>query len=319
MEFSIISMLIAFGLAYLCYPKFIEYLESQNSQQQVSEYALDAFKNKKKTPTFGGLIFVVIPIIVSIVVNGFNFNSQLYLLLFVFGSYGLIGFIDDYKIVTEGKNDGLSAKAKMLMQLVLAIVFYFLYMLSGGDTTISIPFTTQSIDLGILYLPFIMFMFSGSSNAVNLTDGMDGLAAGTTIIAMIPLIFVSYQTNSPLLIGLLTILGGLVAFLFYNRKPAKIFMGDVGSLSLGAMLAAAAVLMKIEVLYAIIAGVFVIETLCVIIQKISWKTRKKRIFRYTPIHYSFTLSGWDESDVVNFFYAIGLVFMVIGLVLIALS
>lgn len=319
MEFSLISMLITLCLGYLCYPKFIEYLESRNTQQQVSEYALDAFKNKKKTPTFGGVLFVIIPIIVSIVINGFNFNSQLYLLLFVYGSYGLIGFIDDYKIVTEGKNDGLSPKAKMLMQLALAVVFYFLYMLSGGDTSISIPFTSKSINLGILYLPFIMFLFSGSSNAVNLTDGMDGLAGGTTIIALIPLIFVAYQTNSPLLIGLLSIMGALVAFLFYNKKPAKIFMGDVGSLSLGAMLASAAVLLKVEVIFAVIAGVFVIETLCVIIQKISWKTRKKRIFRYTPIHYSFTLSGWEESDVVNFFYAIGLVFMVIGLVLIAIS
>ena len=319
MEFSIISMLLSLGLAYISYPKFIAYLEAQNSQQQVSEYALDAFKNKKKTPTFGGVIFVIVPIVVALATNGFHYDSDLFLLLFVFGSYGLIGFIDDYKIVTEGKNDGLSPRSKMFMQLVLAVIFYIFYMMSGGDNSISIPFTTKSIDLGILYLPFIMFMFSGSSNAVNLTDGMDGLAGGTSIIALIPLIVVAYQTKNSLIIGLVSILGGLIAFLFYNRKPAKIFMGDVGSLSLGAMLAAASVLMDMEVLYAIIGGVFVIETLCVIIQKISWKTRKKRIFKYTPIHYSFTLSGWNEEDVVKLFYAVGLVFMVIGLVLIAIS
>lgn len=319
MEIVIITMILSFVVAALCYPKFIAYLEAKNSKQQVSEYALEAFKNKKKTPTFGGVIFVVVPILVAMIINGFNFNNNLYLLLFVYGSYGLIGFIDDYKIVTEGKNDGLSPRSKMLMQLALAVVFYILYRMSGGNNEIVIPFTRSSLDLGLLYLPFIMFMFSGSSNAVNLTDGMDGLAAGTTLIAMVPLIFVAYTSNSSILIGLVSIFASLAAFMVYNKKPAKIFMGDVGSLSLGAMLAAAAVLLKIEALYVIIGGVFVFETLCVIIQKISWKTRKKRIFKYTPIHYSFTLSGWNEEDVVKFFYAIGLVFMVMGLVLIALS
>lgn len=319
MERSLLAMILSCLVALLSYPKFIAYLEAKNSKQQVSEFALDAFKNKKKTPTFGGVVFVIVPILIALIVNGLNANPQLYLLLFVYGSYGLIGFIDDYKIVKEGKNDGLKPRTKMLMQLCLAVVFYFLYLEIGGNNSIHIPFINKSLDLGWLYLPFIMFMFSGSSNAVNLTDGMDGLAGGTTLISMIPIIYVAYESNNPIMIALLAIFGSLIAFLFFNKKPAQIFMGDVGSLSLGAMIAATAVLLKIEVLFVVIAGVFVIETLCVIIQKISWKTRKKRVFKYTPIHYSFTLSGWEESDVVKFFYAIGLVFMVMGLVLIALS
>lgn len=318
MEFAIVAMVLSFGLSMIIYPKFIETLEKNNTKQQVSEYALDAFKNKKKTPTFGGLVFVVAPIVVAILLNGIRFDSNLYLLLFVFGSYGLIGFIDDYKIVTEGKNDGLSPRSKMLMQLVLAVIFYIFYRLSGGTNTITIPFVKTPLDLGILYLPFIMFLFSGASNAVNLTDGMDGLAAGTTLIAMIPFIIVTLQKNNSISLGLFAIAGALVAFLYFNKKPAKIFMGDVGSLSLGAMLAATSVLLEMEVMLAVIGGVFVFETLCVIIQRTSWKLRKKRVFKYTPIHYSFTLSGWEEVDVVKFFYAIGLVCMVIGLVLIAL-
>lgn len=319
MEFSMIAMAISFGLSMLSYPKLISYLEANGSKQTVSEFALDAFKNKPKTPTFGGLIFVGIPIIVAVVFNGLHVDTNLYLLLFVYGSFGLIGFIDDYKIVKEGKNDGLSPKQKFLLQNVLALIFYVFYILNGGSNVLSIPFTTYHLDLGLFYLPLVMFMLVGASNAVNLTDGMDGLAGGTSIIALIPLIVLGWNASSSLLIALFSILGGLIAFLCFNKKPAKIFMGDVGSLSLGAMMAATAVIFKAELLFIIIGGVFVYETVCVIIQKISWKTRKKRVFRYTPIHYTFTLNGWDESNVVKFFYAIGLVCMVVSLVLIALS
>lgn len=319
METILISMIASFGIAMLVYPKFIAYLEASNSKQQVSEYALEAFKNKKKTPTFGGVVFVIVPIIVSLLLNFKNLNSSLMLLIFVYGAYGLIGFIDDYKIVKEGKNDGLTPRSKMLMQLVLAIAFYALYINAGGSNILHIPFANIQLDLGIFYLPFIMFMFSGASNAVNLTDGMDGLAGGTTVIAMIPLILVAYLENHGIFPLLICIVSALLAFLIFNRKPARIFMGDVGSLALGAMLAATAVLLEVELLFVVIGGVFVYETLCVIIQRISWKLRKKRVFKYTPIHYSFTLNGWDEKDVVKFFYALGLIFAVLGQILILFS
>ena len=319
MEFSMIAMVISFGLSMLSYPKLISYLEANGSKQTVSEFALDAFKNKPKTPTFGGLIFVAIPILVAVVFNGLHIDSNLYLILFVYGSFGLIGFIDDYKIVKEGKNDGLSPKQKFLLQNILALGFYVLYILNGGTNILTIPFTTIHLDLGLFYLPLVMLMLVGASNAVNLTDGMDGLAGGTTLIALVPLIVIGWNSSSSLLIALFAILGSLIAFLWFNKKPAKIFMGDVGSLSLGAMMAACAVIYKSELVFVVIAGVFVFETVCVIIQKISWKTRKKRVFRYTPIHYTFTLNGWEESNVVKFFYAIGLVCMVVSLVLIALS
>ncbi|QIK57336.1 phospho-N-acetylmuramoyl-pentapeptide-transferase [Erysipelothrix sp. HDW6A] len=320
MVIEILGLVGAFTLTFITYPKFIRYLESRDTQQQVSEYALEAFKNKKKTPTFGGLLFVVVPSLVMILLNGFKIDRSLFLLVFVFCIYALIGFIDDYKIVTEGKNDGLTPKTKMGFQLLFSLVFYGIYISTGGTNTLKIPFITQAIDLGYLYIPFIMFLFSGASNAVNLTDGMDGLAGGTMVIALIPFAYLAYDQNeSGVLLFILALIGGLLAFLMFNKKPAQIFMGDVGSLALGAALAGISVLLDAEMLLVVIGGVFVFETLCVIIQKISWKTRHKRVFKYTPIHYSFTLSGWKEADVVNLFYAIGLICMVLGFVLIALS
>lgn len=320
MVIALVGLVSSLVLTFLGYPYFIKYLDSKNTQQQVSEYALDAFKNKKKTPTFGGFLFVTIPSIVMILLNGLKVDRSLFLLVFAFCIYALIGFIDDYKIVTEGKNDGISAKTKMGFQLLFAVVFYGIYITTGGNNTIKIPFITQAIDLGYLYIPFIMFLFSGASNAVNLTDGMDGLAGGTMIIALIPFAYLAYSANEAgVLLFILSLIGGLLGFLIYNRKPAQIFMGDVGSLALGAALAGISVLLNAEMLLVVIGGVFVFETVCVIIQRISWKVRKKRVFKYTPIHYSFIISGWREADVVNLFYAIGLICMVLGFVLIALS
>ncbi|QIK70372.1 phospho-N-acetylmuramoyl-pentapeptide-transferase [Erysipelothrix sp. HDW6C] len=320
MEKAIFAMIASAVVGVFVYPKFIEFLESKGSKQEVNEFAPDAFKEKKKTVTFGGAVFVAVPIIVMVILNGFTLNRDLFLLIMVYGSYALIGFVDDYKIVTEGKNDGISAKTKMAAQLGLSVVFYAVYILTGGDNMLSIPFLKTPINLGIFYLPLVMFMLSGASNAVNLTDGMDGLAGGTSLIAFIPFAYYAYKVgNFGVLLFILAIIGGLIAFLFFNRKPARIFMGDVGSLALGAALAAVAIVLGKEVILVVVAGVFVFETLCVIIQKISWKLRKKRIFRFTPIHYSFTLNGWDEADVVNMFYGIGLVCMVIGFVLLSLS
>lgn len=315
MTTALFGFILSLGITLFLYPKFIETLSSSEIQQEVSEYALEEFKQKAKTPTFGGLIFVVVPIAVSLLLNGLNFSKDLILLIFVFASYGLIGLIDDYKIVKEGKNDGISPKVKLLSQLGLSLIFYFLYILYGGNTLLNLPFT-NGVDLGFLYIPFIMFLLSGTSNAVNLTDGMDGLAGGTVVIALIPFTWFAYQANRmEIVLLLLSVLASLLGFLVYNRKPAQIFMGDVGSLALGALLASVSVLLGKEILLAVIGFVFVFETVTVIMQRISWKLRKKRIFRYTPIHYSFTLAGWKEQDVVNMFYIAGIVCMLIGFAL----
>lgn len=316
---AIIGFITAFGVSMILYPRFITFFNESNIKQAVSEYALDEFKNKAKTATFGGLVFVSVSIFISLFINGFNFSKDLTLLIYLLFSYALIGFIDDYKIIKDGKNDGLKAKHKFLLQMLLAVIFFILFKLMGGSTVLEIPFTKISIDSIYIYLPLVLFLLTGTSNAVNLTDGMDGLAAGTFIISLIPFAWFAYKLERlEILLFIMTLMGALLAFLYYNKKPAKIFMGDVGSLPLGAFLAGLSILMKLEFFLAIFGFVFVFETITVIIQKISWKTRGKRVFRYTPIHYSFTLSGWKEQDVVNIFYIIGIIAMVVGLALSAL-
>ena len=158
MTLGIIGFVLSLGLSFFAYPRFIELLHNSDLKQQVSEYALDEFKDKKQTPTFGGLIFVLIPIVVSLVLNGIKFSQDLLMLIFVFASFALVGLVDDYKIVKEGKNDGISPAVKMGSQLVLALVFYFIYRYYGGNTIVSVPFIKDGIDIGFFYIPFLMLM-----------------------------------------------------------------------------------------------------------------------------------------------------------------
>lgn len=307
-----IAFVTTFILGFILYPRFIAFLKTSLAQQEVSEYALDEFKEKEKTVTFGGVLFVLLPIIVSFVLSIKSLNLKYISLIIVYLSYGLLGFIDDYKIIKEGKNDGLSAKTKLMVQFIIAAIFYALYLKMGGDNTLRIPIINASIDLGYFYFAFVVFMFMAYSNAVNLTDGMDGLASGTTIIALVPLLIMAVGVEPELALFLFAVLGALLAFLVYNYAPAKIFMGDVGSLALGALFAIASVYLKIEVLSIVIGGVFVYETVTVVIQQVVFKFTRKRVFKYTPIHYSFIISGWKEHRVVHFFWILAFLFALIG-------
>lgn len=309
---------LSFVLSFVLYPNFIQYLQNNNISQKPSEYALDEYKNKKPTVTFGGVLFVIVPLVITLLLSIFHPSPMVFLIMMVFLLYGLIGLVDDYLIIKMDNNDGLKASHKFLLQVALAIAFYYFYIKLGGNTKITIPFVNQAINIFYLYPILAVFMLSGASNAVNLTDGMDGLAAGTVIIALIPFAYFARNDHSLFLL-ILSLIGALFGFLVFNRKPAKIFMGDVGSLPLGALLAMVAIVLDKEFLLAIVGGVFVFETLTVVIQRVSVKLRGKRVFKYTPIHYSFTLSGWKEKDVVMFFYALGLTFALIGLGLSALS
>lgn len=320
MLIGILGFGLSFALAVVLYPKFIAYLQANDISQKPSEYALDEYKNKKPTVTFGGLLFVLIPVLVVLVLSLLMPSAMTFLVLIIFLAYGMIGLVDDYLIIKKANNDGLKASHKMLLQVVLAIIFYFGYLQLGGNTKLQIPFVESGFDIAFLYPILVVFMMSGASNAVNLTDGMDGLASGTVLISLIPFVYFAYLAgNNSLLLLILSLMGALLGFLVFNRKPAQIFMGDVGSLPLGALLAMIAIVLNKEILLAIIGGVFVFETVTVVIQQLSVKLRGKRVFRYTPIHYSFTLNGWKEKDVVMFFYALGLTFMLIGLGLSALS
>lgn len=315
MEMLILAAIAALGMTLYLYPLFIENLNSMNVKQAVNEFALDAFKDKKQTPTFGGVIFVLIPVIVVIVFRFFNFSNALILLVLLYAGHGILGFIDDYKIVREGRNDGISPKVKFLGQVGIASLFYGLYLLFGGSNTLLIPIWNITVELGWLYGLLVIFMIVGTSNAVNLTDGMDGLATGTVLIALTPYAYFAFTDGQmDILLMIICVFASLLGFLYFNKKPARIFMGDVGSLALGAFLAGVAVLLNREILLVLTGIVFVWETITVIIQRVSWKIRKKRVFKYTPIHYSFTISGWQEQAVVSLFYVIGIIGMLLTFV-----
>lgn len=310
-----LSFLISLTLTLILYSRLIPRFKKLKMHQSISEYALKEFKEKEITPTLGGTVFVTVTTGVSLVLTKFDvFNFSYILVLLTFIGYSLIGFLDDYKIIRDGKNDGLSPKVKLLLQLVLAIIFTWVY-LNNAPGTLKVPFIDDPLNLGIFYSLLVIFMFVGSSNAVNLTDGMDGLSSGTSIIALIPFtIFAMQQSQLSLAIFFLSLLGSLLGYLYFNRKPAKIYMGDCGSLALGGMFAASALVLKKELLLIVIGGVFVIETLSVIIQITSVKLFKKRVFPYTPIHYSFTIKGIREEATVKLFYAVGIVFAILGVI-----
>ncbi len=305
---------LSFGLSLFLYPLFIKYLNKRQHQQIVSEYSLDSFKSKAKTPSFGGVLFVLIPVFSLLIIYPTSIsNTRILLVLLVYLAYGIIGFIDDYKIILERNNKGLSAKVKFFMQLILAIIFYLIFR-QELSSSISIPFIDISIDLNGVYALFVLFIFTGASNAVNLTDGMDGLAGGTSLIALFPFAVFAYLQNEVYILGfIIALMSSLLAYLWFNKHPAKIFMGDTGALALGAVLAAVALVLKQEFSFVFIMAVFIYETLCVIIQIGSVKLFKRRVFKYTPIHYSYTLSGWKETNVVYFFWFLGFVSMLIGL------
>jgi phospho-N-acetylmuramoyl-pentapeptide-transferase len=312
----ILALVLGFLAVYLVMPFYISYLKRMDTNQSVSEYSLKEFKEKQKTPTMGGVLFVLFPVVVmSILYPSSWLQPRTFLLYMAYLAYGAIGLWDDLKIVVEKKNDGLSASTKFAAQLILAVVFYLFYSRTASSQ-VAVPFTNLNLNLGWLYAVLVFFMFTGASNGVNITDGMDGLAGGTSLLAFIPFATIAYLRHEEVIFAfVLAIIGALIAYLRYNFHPAKIFMGDTGALALGGVMAALAFVMKLEFALLVIGGVFVFETLCVILQIGSVKLRKKRIFIYTPIHYAFTMSGWKERDVVLLFWFIGAVCAVLGILI----
>ncbi|AMC93176.1 phospho-N-acetylmuramoyl-pentapeptide-transferase [Erysipelothrix larvae] len=313
---AILGGISALIISVYAYPKYIKYLESRTIQQTVSEFAVDAFKEKKKTVTFGGALFVLIPTILSLIYAIVFKNVWILLMSGTYLLNGILGFVDDYKIVKEGKNDGLSEKQKLIFQVAVALAFYAGYVALGGANVVGIPFVNIQLNIGFVYPILVVFLIVGTANAVNFTDGMDGLAAGTSLIAMLPFMIIAFKhANYDIMFLLFCVFGSVLGFLLYNAHPANIFMGDVGSLPLGALFATTAIVLHQELLLALIGGVFVLEMLSVIIQQTYYKKTGKRLFKYTPIHYSFTLSGWKEVDVVHLFWGIGAVFAILSILI----
>lgn len=298
--------------------------------QVIREEGPVAHKKKAGTPTSGG-VFIFFSALCATVMCGNFFSVPLLITLFVTFSYFFLGGIDDFLKVFKKNSKGVSARGKLIIQFIVAISASVWAVNSGTiDTVVHLPFLKGTyFDLGNLYIVFSSFVIVGSSNAVNLTDGLDGLAIGPIMTSSLALgilaylaghselsqyLFIPYIENvGELFVFLGAIVGAGMGFLWYNSYPAQIFMGDVGSLSLGGTLGTVAVLTKNEILFSLIGGIFVVEALSVIIQVVSFKMRQKRVFKMAPIHHHFELSGWAEPKVIVRFWIVSAILAILAL------
>lgn len=319
---SLFALMIGFILSTVFGYFLIPILKKIKAGQRINVY-VENHQKKSGTPTMGGLIFII-PTIVTILILLFTkkieFSVNLLIVLFVFISYSMIGFLDDYISIKKKRNEGLTQTQKLLFQFVVALVFYLLYSLyTDSKSVLEITALGIKWNLGWFYGVFILFLLVGSSNAVNLTDGLDGLAGGLSAISFLAFGLISWGSYwihgyQDMGIFCFVLVGSLIGFLVYNTNPAKVFMGDTGSLTLGATLATIAILTSHELSLAVIGGVFVIETLTVIIQVISVKFFHKRVFLMAPIHHHFERLGWRESDIVKLFWIVGLILALLALI-----
>lgn len=300
----------------------IPFLKKLKAGQNINIY-VEAHWNKAGTPTMGGLIFIIptFAITLFLLLTGkIEYSVNLVIVLFVFLSYGLIGFLDDFISLRRKTNKGLTQFQKILLQLIVALVFYVLFrQYTAGDSYLRISALGIDWNLGWFYGVFILFLLVGSSNAVNLTDGLDGLAGGLSAIAFLAFGLIAMgswwiEGNSDMGIFCFILMGSIMGFLVYNSNPAKVFMGDTGSLTLGATMATIAILTSHELSLAVIGGVFVIETLTVIIQISSVVLLKRRVFLMTPIHHHFERLGWRENDIVKLFWIVGFILSLCALI-----
>lgn len=315
--FALICFILCNLLTSLIMPFFIKALKKHHANQSVSEYALDSYKKKDKTPIMGGLIFVIIPLAVYLLFNKNVFNDPAIMMVIVsYISFCLVGFADDLTIILTNSNEGLSAKLKLILEFIIIIFIYIIFK-DSLSFCIDVPFINGGVNVSpLVFLPFMILLYLAEANAVNFTDGMDGLCAGVSVIALITFGIIAYKSNnSNLFLLIICIVGGLVGYLFFNFHPAKIFMGDSGSLALGALFSSIAIVLNKEVALFFIGGVFVIEMFCVCLQLLSVKLFHKRVFSYTPIHYAFVLKGHKEVNIVLGFYLLTIILSFIGLII----
>ena len=309
-------LLVAFFLTVLMLPRLIKYLHVLKFGQAIREEGPQSHMHKKGTPTMGGISFIVsivISLIIAMILDGGNIQ---YYILFIYTtiSFSIIGYIDDMLIVVKKKNDGLAPRKKLMLQILFSVIFYILVTFIYKDINyIHIPGLEYNLNISYLYLIFLVFWQTGFSNAVNLTDGLDGLATSVTIITTSTFALLAYKENNfPVLVFCLTIVGALLGFLLFNKNPAKIFMGDTGSLALGGILAAISVILHKEIAFLFIGLVYILETLSVIIQVAYFKKTGKRIFKMSPLHHHFELSGYGEVKTVYIFVIIAMISSAIG-------
>lgn len=329
---AIVSTLTALIISLYFGPKLIRALQKMQIGQTVRDDGPESHLSKSGTPTMGGIL-ILIAIIVSVLLWADLNNRYVWAVLFVVSSFGIIGFVDDYRKVVRKDSNGLIARWKYFWQTVIGLsVAFFLYISaqSPQETALIVPFVKDVMpQLGALYILLAYFVIVGTSNAVNLTDGLDGLAIVPTIMVAGAFAVFAYVTGnvnfssylniphialtSELVVVCTAIVGAGLGFLWFNTYPAQVFMGDVGSLALGASLGVIAILVRQELVLFIMGGVFVMETVSVILQVGSYKLRGQRIFRMAPIHHHYELKGWPEPRVIVRFWIISLVLVLIGL------
>lgn len=322
MQEYIMFSLIGFGvtslLCFTLYPFVIPKLHKLKFGQTIHELGPKSHQAKQGTPTIGGIVFVLVGLCVMSVIQFTEYNdSSLSAIIIVYLGMMIIGLIDDLLIVVKKNNAGLSAYSKVFLQIFVVLLAVFFYPdLIKLESYTTLIFMGISVNLGYLYMAFILFMIVAYSNAVNLTDGLDGLSSMSVIIALIFMSFIAIFEHKPMvLISNMIVIGSLLSFYIFNKKPAKIFMGDTGSLALGGYYAIVAVLLKVEMLSIIIGFLFVLETLSVIAQVGYYKMTKKRIFRMAPLHHHFEMGRLKESGTVYFFYVLSMIFGLIGMVI----
>lgn len=314
-EEILLAIISSFAITLILMPFVIGYFRVKQLGQTTREDGPVWHEVKTGTPTMGGVVFLISGMITMIWTALWQgaFTVNLGLIMFILVLYGMLGFLDDYIKLIKKRNLGLTSRQKLIGQVAGGLLFYIVFRMQGLTNELTIP-GLGDINLSWFYGIFIIFWLVGFSNAVNLTDGLDGLATGTSIVAYAAYAVIAfYQQQTDVLIFCLAIIGGLIGFLFFNKKPAKIFMGDVGSLALGGGLAAVSILLKQEWTLILIGLIFITETVSVILQVGSFKLRKKRMFKMAPIHHHFEMSGWSEWKIVLTFWAVGLVMALLTL------
>ena len=314
LETAVLAALLSFVVNLILCPLLIPVLKRVKFGQHVRDDGPKSHLKKSGTPTMGGIIILISFILGSAMFLRGNVTGML--VMFVTLAFGLIGFIDDYIKVVKKRSLGFRAKPKFLLQLVAAGIFLFLLaeLTDGNYQQFIVPFTSHRLDIGVFFIPVTLFIILGTVNGVNLTDGLDGLATGVTVLVATFFVLAAYGMRSNDILPIAgAAVGSLLGFLLFNTYPAKVFMGDTGSLALGGFIAAIAVVLQMPLFLVIVGLVYVLETLSVIIQVLYFRaTKGKRFFKMAPLHHHFELSGMTESKVVIVFYLITVVMVFVG-------
>ncbi len=318
---SILGLMLGFVLSLITAVILIPILKKLKAGQTVSRLINKRHLKKDGTPTLGGLIFIIPTIVVMGLLylrGSIEITPSLTILIFVFLAYALLGFVDDYKKIKNKNNKGISTINKLILQTVIALIFYVIFIKYGGDTNLIISSLGINIPLGWAFGIFILLVLVGTANAVNITDGLDGLCGGLSVMSFLAYGVIAWGTSwlagyQEIAIFSFILMGSILGFLVFNTHPAKVFMGDTGSLALGGALATIAILTRHELSLLIIGGVFVVETLSSLIQIIAIRKYKTKVFKKAPLHHHFEELGWIETDIVKLFWTIGLLLAMLGI------